>query len=61
MLQCKIEALDREDFGVLSIALEDTDPPPERSVESPFADNNSNAGPSSPANILVDPKFARFL
>ena len=61
MLQYKIEALDREDFEVSSIALEDT-APPEQSIESPSADNNNgNAGPSSPANVSVDPEFACLL
>ena len=61
ILQYKMEALDREDFGVLSIALEGTDPLPERSVELPSVDNNGNAGPSSLANVSIDPEFARLL
>ena len=56
ILQRSIEALDRKDLKVLSIALEDT-APPERSVESPSTDNNTTSL-SSPANILVDPEFA---
>ena len=53
--------LDYEDFKVLSIALEDINPPPKRSIESLSTDNNSNASPSSLANILVDPEFACLL
>ena len=50
--------LDREDFEVLSIVLEDTTSL-ERFVELPSIDNN--ASPSSLANVLVDPKFACLL
>ena len=62
MLQYSIEALDYKDLEVLSIVLEDI-APPKRSAGSPSTDNNdnSNAGPSSPANILADPEFACFL
>ena len=60
MLQYKIEALDREDFKVSAIALEDIAPPPERSVKSPSTDNNATS-PTSPANILADLEFARLL
>ena len=60
MLQYKIETLDREDFKVLAIALEDIAPPPERSIKSPFTDNNTTS-PTSLANILVDPKFVCLL
>ena len=55
-----MEALDCEDFEVLAIALEDTAPLPERSVELLSADNNV-AGPASLANVLVDPEFACLL
>ena len=58
MLQRSIETLDREDFKVLAIALEDTTPL-ERFVKSlPI---NNNTSPFSLANILVDPKFAYLL
>ena len=50
--------LDREDFKVLAIVLEDTTPP-KRFVELPSIDNN--IGPSSLANVLADPKFACLL
>ena len=61
MLQREIEALDREDFEVSSIALEDATPP-ERLVKLPSADNNNgNAGPSSLPNVSVDPEFACLL
>ena len=57
-----MEALDREDFEVSAIALEDTTPLPERSIESPSTNNNnSNASPSSPAYISADPEFACLL
>ena len=59
ILQREIEALDREDLEVSSIALEDT-APPERSVESPFTDNNTTS-PSSLANVSADLEFARLL
>ena len=62
MLQREIEALDREDFEVSAIALEDTTPFSERSIRSPSTNNNnSNASPSSLANVSVDPEFARLL
>ena len=60
MLQCSIEALDREDFKVLAIALEDIALPFERSVKSLSIDNNT-ISLSPLANILVDPKFAYLL
>ena len=53
--------LDREDFRVSSIVLEDTNPLPKRSIELPSTNNNSNVGPSSLANISIDPEFARLL
>ena len=59
MLQRGIEALDRKDFEVLAIALEDT-ASLERFVELPSTDNNA-ASPSSPANISVDPEFTCLL
>ena len=59
MLQYKIEALDREDFKVSSIALEEA-APPKRSVESPSTDNNATS-PTSLANISTDPELARLL
>ena len=59
MLQYSIEALDREDFEVSSMALENIAPPSKWSARSPPIDNN--ASPSSPANVLVDPEFARLL
>ena len=62
MLQYKIEALDREDFEVSAIVLEDTTPPLERSIKLLFADNNNdNTGLSSLANILVDLESICFL
>ena len=62
MLQCSIEALDYKDLEVLSIVLENITPPSKRSIRSPSIDNNnSNASPSSLANISVDPKFACLL
>ena len=51
--------LDRKDFKVLSIVLEDT-APPERFIESPSTDNNTTSL-SSLANILADPEFACLL
>ena len=58
-----MEALDREDFEVLSIVLEDTAPSSERFVRSFSADNNNNgnASPFSLANVLADPEFACLL
>ena len=55
-----MEALDREDFKALVIALEDIAPLPERSIELPSTDNNATS-PTSPANVLADPEFARLL
>ena len=52
--------LDREDFKVSSIVLEDTAPPPKRSVESPSTSNNTTS-PSSLANVSIDPEFACLL
>ena len=51
--------LDREDFEVSSIALEDA-ALPKRSVELPSTDNNATS-PFSLANISVDPEFAYLL
>ena len=51
--------LDREDFKILAIALEDTTPPSKRFVELLSIDNN--VGPFSSANISIDPEFACFL
>ena len=59
MLQRKIEALDREDFEVLAIVLEEA-APLERSVDSPSTNSNT-ISPSSPANVSVDLEFARLL
>ena len=59
MLQYKIEALDREDFKVSVIALEEA-AFPKRFVDSPSIDNNTTS-PSSPANISVDLEFIRLL
>ena len=59
ILQRSIEALDREDLEVSSIALEDA--APERSIELPSIDNNTTSPSSSLANVLVDPKFAYLL
>ena len=54
--------LDRKDFEVSAIVLENTTPPPERSVELPSTNNNnSDASLSSLANVLVDFEFARLL
>ena len=61
MLQRSIEALDYKDLEVSSITLEDTTPSSKRFAKLPSIDNNSNASPSSLANILADPEFARFL
>ena len=52
--------LDREDFEVSAIVLEDIAPPLERSVKSSFTNNNTTS-PTSLANILVDPEFACLL
>ena len=53
--------LDREDFKASSIALEDT-ALLNRSANLPSTgNNNSNAGPSSLANVSVDPEFACLL
>ena len=47
MLQYSIETLDREDFEVSSIALENTIPSSKRFARLPSVDNNNgNAGPS---------------
>ena len=63
MLQYKIEALDYKDFKVLAIALEDAAPSSKRSIGLLPADNNNNgnAGPSSLANVSVDPEFTCLL
>ena len=63
ILQRKIEALDRKDFKVSAIALEDTAPSSKQSIGSLPADNNNNnnVGPSFPANVSADPEFARLL
>ena len=62
MLQREMEALDREDFEASSTAPEDVAPSTEQSAEpSSAGNNNSNAGPSSPANVSADPEFARLL
>ena len=60
MLQRSIEALDRKDLEVLSIALEDTTPSSERFTKLPSTDNNTTS-PSSLANVLVDLEFACLL
>ena len=60
MLQRKIEVLDREDFEVSAITLEDTTPSPERSIKLSSTDNNT-IGPTSLANVLADPEFACLL
>ena len=52
--------LDRKDFEVLAIVLEDTTPLSKRSIESPSTNNNTTS-PSFLANVLVDPKFACLL
>ena len=59
MLQHKIEVLDRKDFKVSAITLEEA-APPERSVKSPSTNNNTTS-PSSPANVSVDLEFACLL
>ena len=59
MLQYSIEVLDREDFKVLAIVLEDTTSPLKRSIESPSTNNTTS--PSTLANILVDLEFACLL
>ena len=56
-----MEALDCEDFEVSSIALEDIAPSSKRSIGLLSADNNGNTGLFSPANVSVDPEFARLL
>ena len=62
MLQYSIEALDREDFEVLVVALEGTTPS-KRSIKSLSTDNNnnSNASPFSLANISANLEFACLL
>ena len=52
--------LDREDFEVLAMALEDTTPSPKRSIELLSTDNNT-IGLSPLANVSVDPEFAYLL
>ena len=54
-----MEALDREDFEVSAIALEEA-APSKRSINSPSTNNNA-AGLSSLANILADLEFAYLL
>ena len=60
MLQYKIEALDREDFKALAMALEDIAPLPKRSIKLLSIDNNT-ISPASLANVLVDLEFAYLL
>ena len=52
--------LDREDFEVLAIALEDTAPFPKRSIEL-LSTNNNTISLTFPANVSVDPEFACLL
>ena len=58
-----MEALDRKDFEVSSIALEGIAPSSKRSAGSLSTDNNNNgnASPFSLANVSADPEFACLL